>query len=338
MIDAAVLMALPVAFAAALTGTRAFARMAIARGIVANPNFRSLHERPMPRAGGIVFSSTFLLTATALGLVLGADPLLMLTLLAGGAAASLFGLLDDLVQLRPVTQLGAQAALAALALASGGGQAVVDVPWTPRGADLFFNWAGFVWLLNAYNFMDGVDGMAAAGSVFFSLTVMLLLKLSGSDPALSAFLAVFAASVLGFTFLNWPPASIFMGSAGSYFLGYCYCALMAYTVSQGYVSFWAWLVVLGYFVGDTTTTTVVRMFVAERWYGAHRSHAYQNLARVWRSHRRVVVGVTLYHVLWLLPLVLWMTFAPEVTPVAVTLALVPVVLWTLRYGPRFSSS
>lgn len=334
----AVLLAVLIAFAAVLTGTRAFARLAIARGIVANPNFRSLHERPMPRAGGIVFSTTFLLTATALGLVLGADRLLMATLIAGGAAASVFGLLDDLVQLRSSTQFAAQAVLAALALASGGGQAVVDVPWTPRWVDLMFNWAGFVWLLNAYNFMDGVDGMAAAGSVFFSLTVMLLLRFSGSDPAVTGLLAVFAASVLGFTFLNWPPASIFMGSAGSYFLGYSYCALMAYTVSHGYLSFWAWVVVLGYFVGDTTTTTVVRMFVADRWYGAHRSHAYQNLARVWRSHTRVVVGVTLYHVLWLLPLVLWMTVAPDATPIAVALALVPVVLWTLRWGPRFSSS
>ena len=326
------------AFTVALVGTRAFARLAIASGIVANPNFRSLHERPMPRAGGIVFSVTFLVTASVLGWMLGADRLLMLTLLAGGAGASLFGFLDDLVQLRSVTQLAGQAVLAAAALAAGGGQAVIDVGWTPLWLDLFLNWAGFVWLLNAYNFMDGVDGMAAAGAVFFSSTLMLLLRLSGSDSALIALLAVFAVSVLAFTFLNWPPASIFMGSAGSYFLGYSQCALMAYTVSHGYLTFWAWLVLLGYFTGDTTTTTIVRMFVADRWYGEHRSHAYQNLARVWRSHKRVVVGVTLYHVLWLLPLVIGMTYAPRTTPIAVVLALAPVVLWTLRYGPRFSSS
>lgn len=326
------------AFGAAFVGTRVFAQFAIAKGIVANPNFRSLHERPMPRAGGIIFSATFLLTATLLGWVVEADRLLMLTLLAGGAAATLFGLLDDLVQLRSLTQLVAQAALAAVAVAAGGGHAVLDVPWTPHWIDLFLNWAGFVWLLNAYNFMDGVDGMAAAGSVFFSLTLIFLLGRSGLDPALMALLAVFVVCVLAFAFLNWPPASIFMGSAGSYFLGYCYCVLMAYTVSRGYVSFWVWLAMLGYFVGDTTTTTVVRMFVAERWYGEHRSHAYQNLARVWRSHKRVVVDVTLYHVLWLFPLVLWMTTAPRYTPIAVALALGPVVMWTLRYGPRFSRS
>ena len=338
MTAVAPLAALVLTFVAALAGTRAFARFAVSRGIVANPNFRSLHERPVPRAGGIVFSSTFLVTATVLGAVFEADRMLMLTLLAGGAAASLFGLLDDLVQLQSLTQLAGQAVLAAVALSAAGGQPVVDVPWTPLWLDLFANWAGFVWLLNAYNFMDGVDGMAAAGSVFFSLTVMLLLLLSRADPALATILAVLAVCVLAFACLNWPPASIFMGSAGSYFLGYCYCALMAYTVSRGYLPFWSWLVILGYFVGDTTTTTVVRMFVADRWYGAHRSHAYQNLARVWRSHRRVVVGVTMYHVLWLLPLVLWMTSTPSVTPVAVVLAVGPVVLWTLRYGPRFSSS
>jgi Fuc2NAc and GlcNAc transferase len=327
-----------VAFTAALAGTPAFARLAIARGIVANPNFRSLHERPMPRAGGIVFSTAFLLTATVLALAFDADRRLMLTLLGGGAAASLFGLLDDLVQLRSSTQLVAQAVLAALALAGGGGEPVVDVWWMPAWVDLVLNWAGFVWLLNAYNFMDGVDGMAASGSVFFSVTAMVLLSLSGADRILTIMLATLAASVFGFTIWNWPPARIFMGSAGSYFLGYSYCALMAYTVTRGYLSFWAWVIILAYFVSDTTTTTVVRMFVADRWYGEHRSHAYQNLARVWRSHEHVVVGVTLYHLLWLFPLVLWMTFNPQVTLVAVVLAIGPAVLWTLRYGPRFSST
>jgi Fuc2NAc and GlcNAc transferase len=153
-----------------------------------------------------------------------------------------------------------------------------------------------------------------------------------------ALLAVHTAAVLAFTLLNWPPAGIFMGSAGSYFLGYSYCALIAYTVPRGQIGFWAWLVILGYFAGDTTTTTVVRICVTDRWYGEHRSHAYQNLARVSRSHLRVVTGVMLYHILWLLPLVLLMTFVRPVTPLSVALALAPVVIWTLRFGPRFSSS
>ena len=331
-------VALVMAFTAALVGTRAFARFAIARGIVANPNFRSLHERPMPRAGGIIFAATFLVTATIVGWSLDADHRLMLTLLGGGAAASLFGLLDDLMELKSVTQLAGQSTLAILAMMAAGGHAVLDLPWTPAWLDLFFNWAGFVWLLNACNFMDGVDGMAAAGSLFFSVTLIVLLSRWGLDPALTSLLAVFVACVLAFAFLNWPPASIFMGSAGSYFLGYAYCVLMAYTVSRGYVSFWAWLVILAYFLGDTTTTTIVRIFVTDRWYGEHRSHAYQNLARVWQSHTRVVVLATLYHVLWLFPLVCWVTIAPRHTPLVVALAFVPVVAWTLRYGPRFSRS
>jgi Fuc2NAc and GlcNAc transferase len=327
-----------IAFTVALIGTRAFVRFAVSNGIVANPNFRSLHERPIPRAGGVVFSMTFLVTATILGVVLGADRALMLTLLGGGAGAALVGLLDDILQVGALTQLGAQAVLAAFCLWAAGNQPVVDLPWSPQWLDLVLNWAGFVWLLNLYNFMDGVDGMAATGSVFFSVTVMLLLVLSDVDTTLLALLAVLVASVLAFTFLNWPPATIFMGSTGSYFLGYCYCALIVYTVTRGQMSFWAWVVIFGYFAGDTTTTTLVRMFITDRWYGEHRSHAYQNLARVWRSHKRVVTGVMAYHVLWLLPLALLMTFAPRATPVAVALAFAPVVLWALRFGPRFSSS
>jgi Fuc2NAc and GlcNAc transferase len=235
------------------------------------------------------------------------------------------------------TQLAAQALLAGWALWCVD-RPLVDLAWTPRWLEFLVTWAAFVWFLNLYNFMDGIDGMAASGALFLSATAIVLLLIADGDPAIVGVVGVLAASVLGFLCFNWPPARIFMGSAGSYFLGYGFCALIAYTVTRGQLSPWAWLVMLGYFAGDTTTTTILRMFVAERWYGEHRSHAYQNLARVWRSHRRVVIGVTLYHVLWLLPLAVIVTIYPAAAPAAVVLAFAPVVIWTWRFGPRLSSS
>jgi Fuc2NAc and GlcNAc transferase len=143
---------------------------------------------------------------------------------------------------------------------------------------------------------------------------------------------------LGFLLFNWPPASVFMGDSGSLFLGYCCGVLIAKTVSDGQISLWTWLIIFGYFGGDTTTTTLLRISFIRRWYGAHRSHAYQNLARIWKSHLKVVWGVTLYHLLWLLPLAVWSCVMPSTAPLATSLAFAPVVFWTIRYGPRLSSS
>ena len=89
-----------------------------------------------------------------------------------------------------------------------------------------------------------------------------------------------------------------------------------FLLRAGDVSLWPWLIIFGYFAGDTTTTTILRMFVANKWYGEHRSHAYQNLARIWGSHLRVVRGVALYQLVWLLPLAVWSVLTPSIAPVA----------------------
>jgi len=195
-----------------------------------------------------------------------------------------------------------------------------------------------LWLINLYNFVDGIDGMAASGAVFISITLLISLVQSGSSSDLPVLLSLLAASSMAFLFFNWPPASVFMGDSGSVFLGYIFGALIVYSVSIGEVSFWTWLVVFGYFLGDTTTTTTIRVLRVKKWYGAHRSHAYQNLARIWGSHLKVTGGVLIYHLFWLLPLAIWSAQSPGGEPVAAVLALLPSVLWAIRYGPLLSSA
>ena len=180
--------------------------------------------------------------------------------------------------------------------------------------------------------------MAASGAVFISITLLISLVQSGSSSDLPVLLSLLAASSMAFLFFNWPPASVFMGDSGSVFLGYIFGALIVYSVSIGEVSFWTWLVVFGYFLGDTTTTTTIRVLRVKKWYGAHRSHAYQNLARIWGSHLKVTGGVLIYHLFWLLPLAIWSAQSPGGEPVAAVLALLPSVLWAIRYGPLLSSA
>lgn len=331
---------LVLAFFLTVVGTLLYKRIAVRRGILANPNFRSLHEHPIPRGGGIVFSLVCVAAGAALLLAVPdlMPPQMAYALLLGGAAASLFGFADDIYDLPAETKLLAQGMLGAWTLFCFGGQPLVDVPWMPALVDLGLSWLALVWLLNLYNFMDGVDGMAASGAAFISLAAVAILFVAGAASGLVVLLGLLAVCSLGFLVFNWPRASIFMGDSGSLFLGYSFGVLITGTGGAGQISRWTWLIIFGYFAIDTTTTTLLRIFVTKKWYGAHRSHAYQNLARIRGSHLRVVTEVTLYHVLWLLPLALWSTLVPSWAPLAAALAVVPVVLWTLRYGPMLSSS
>ena len=331
--------ALPaIAFLATVLGTRAFQAYAISSGIIANRNFRSLHQHPTPRAGGIVFSFVFICGVLALWAAGTVDTDFMRVIVAGGMVASLSGFADDRLEIGMKTKLAIQAGLAVWVLMSSGGRPLADFPWTPAFIDLALSWLALVWLMNVYNFMDGIDGMAASGSVFLGGGVIVALLLTDADSGLVVACSLLAICSAGFLMFNWPPASIFMGESGSLCLGYCFCVLLTRTVTDGEISIWTWVILFGYFAGDTTTTTVLRMFVTRHWYGEHRSHAYQNLARIWDSHSRVVRGVSLYHVLWLLPLAVWSVLMPATAPLAAALALGPVVVLTLRYGPMLSSS
>lgn len=329
---------LAAAFLSTLVGTMAYRSLAIRRGIVANPNFRSLHERPIPRGGGIVFAALCIATIVGASRTTDVDPNLTCAIVLGGIVATGFGFVDDAVQMGMLPKLLVQAALAAWILRCFNSQPLWNLPFAPAPVDLVISWLGLVWLMNLYNFIDGIDGLAASGAVMISATSIVVLVLADANDGLLLTFGLLASCSVGFLVFNWPPASIFMGDAGSLFLGFCFSALMAGTVTGGHIGLWTWLVMFGYFAGDTTTTTLVRVFVTDKWYGEHRSHAYQNLARLSGSHLKVIRGVWVYHLFWLLPLAVWATRAPSTAPLAAALALGPVVVWTLRYGPMLSSS
>ena len=327
-----------VTFLVSTVGHRIYRIFAIKKSIIANPNFRNLHQNPTPRGGGIVFSTVFLMALLVLWISSFIDSSLMWAVFFGGSIAAYFGFIDDVIEVRAKTKLIVQCALAVWVLFCFGGVPLVDFPLTTYFIDLVISWFAMVWLMNAYNFMDGSDGMAASGAIFFCLAAIVSLSLGSGDLTLIAIFGLLGVCCIGFLLSNWPPARIFMGDSGSLFLGYFFCALIARTVNTGQITLWTWLIMLAYFLGDTTTTSTIRIFITKPWYGVHRSHAYQNLVRISQNHLSVLSGVLIFHFLWLLPLVIWSVLTPRYAPLAFWFAYTPVVLWTIRYGPRFSSS
>ncbi len=315
-----------------------YQKIAIKKGILANPNFRTLHETPVPKGGGIVFASI-----TILGIFLlwrsGQMPNnLFMTLGVGGCIATFLGFFDDINNIGAKKKLAVQIFLSGFALfhLDGGVLSSIDLipDWIAIPLSLLF----LVWVINAYNFMDGIDGMAASGAIFSSGVVIVTIVLTNEFSEVTIFLLLLMASVLAIIVFNWPPATIFMGDAGSVFLGYIFGVLILYTTMNNEVSIWTWIIVFGYFIADTTVTQIARLILVKKWYMAHRSHAYQNLARISNSHLKVTLGVIFYYLMWLFPLAIWSALEPDMAIFATIIALTPASIFSYKYGPTLSST
>jgi Fuc2NAc and GlcNAc transferase len=122
-----------------------------------------------------------------------------------------------------------------------------------------------------------------------------------------------------------------MGDVGSGFLGFVLGVMAFATVADG-VNLWCWAVLLGVFLVDSTVTLLRRLLAGQRWWEAHRSHAYQHAARRWRSHARISLSVLLVNLLWLAPLAWVGAHYPGWAGALAVLALAPLVVVALFLG------
>lgn len=288
-----------VAGSAGLTGV---VRRYALRRLLDIPNERSSHAQPTPRGGGLAI----VVAAFAAGGVmaaLGTGNATQWLALAGGIPIAAVGFWDDHRDVPARWRFLTHALLASAAVYLVGGLPPLPV----AGHDVALGWVGhvlaafgLVWVLNLYNFMDGIDGLAGAEALSVTVGAAGLLLLSGStDNAQAALL--FAATVAGFLAWNWPPARIFMGDVGSSFVGFVLGVFALATAARGELSVWPWLILLGVSIVDATYTLFRRMLTGQRWYAAHRSHAYQHAARRF-GHRRTTLAVAAINIVWLWPL------------------------------------
>lgn len=296
---------------------------ALARQILDHPNERSSHRVATPRGGGLaiaIVTLSIVLIHTILGYV---EIRLALAILCGGIAIAWIGWMDDISHARVPTRLAVQVLAASGAVVFLGGMphmtfgtTTVSVGTTGGGVLAVL---GIVWCTNLYNFMDGIDGIAASEAVVVAGTGAVLAILSGR-VGLGLVLATLAGTSSGFLFWNWQPARIFMGDVGSGLIGFLLgtCAIAA----QGGrpVPMTIWLVLLLVFLGDATITLGRRLRARESLHVAHRSHAYQRIVQAGWSHQRATLTVLLIDgILILLAVTMWRW--PTLTPALVFVAL-----------------
>jgi len=254
------------------------------------PNARSLHVQPVPRVGGI-------------GLLAGALPLiwLMAPELQVTAAAMLLiaaiSFLDDRIGLPVAVRLLAHAGTVSLMLWH------LDLPvsaWIIAGIALFW-----IWMINLYNFMDGSDGLAG-GMALFGFTSMALAAgagdgagnaANGAGTSIALAAAALAGAAAGFLTLNFQPARVFLGDAGSIALGFAAGAIGLAGWNQHLWPIWFPLLVFSPFIADASITLLRRLLNREQVWRAHRSHYYQRTIRLGLSHRRTALAAYVLMVL-----------------------------------------
>jgi glycosyltransferase WbpL len=322
--------------------TRLVLRYTISENIMDVPNPRSMHRTPIPRGGGIAIVVGILGGTVALT-VSGWLPSRTAIALSGGALLLAgIGWMDDRWGVRPYWRLAVQLGAAVWALVWLGGVQHVHLGAHVFQSGLLLNIAaavGIVWLINLYNFMDGIDGIAAAEAVSVGSVAGALLWWAG-DRGLAGVSAVIAAASGGFLLWNWSPAKIFMGDVGSGVLGYVFAALAIASDNSERLFIWQWVLLLGVFVGDATLTLVRRALHSDRVYQAHKQHAYQRAVQAGSTQASVVGAIVLIN-LCLGSLVAVGEAYPEAQPWVVAAAAALVIalyLWVEWRNPMWASS
>lgn len=308
-------------------------RYALARSLMDIPNNRSSHSVPTPRGGGVAIVLSFLVASPLLTLFVDVSWPYIWALWGAGALIAVIGFLDDHGHIAARWRLLAHFSASIWALAWLGGLPPVKL----LGVDFNLSWIGhffavfyLVWMLNLYNFMDGIDGIASVQAVSACLGACVIYWLSG-DVSLIWMPLLLAVAVLGFLYWNFPPARIFMGDAGSGFLG---LVLGLFSLQAAWTSsrfLWVWLILLGVFIVDSTFTLARRLLRGDKVYEAHRSHAYQFASRQFGRHLPVTLAVMVINVFWLLPIAMCVGLFDLDGSMGMVLAYVPLVLLAIRF-------
>jgi UDP-N-acetylmuramyl pentapeptide phosphotransferase/UDP-N-acetylglucosamine-1-phosphate transferase len=257
------------------------------------PNERSSHKVPMPRSGGLgIVAAVVLGSGVAWGFHY-QSTWLIASVIAFTAMAAI-GLIDDLRRLSAMLRLILQLVVVTFFLLRWPPSRYLEIPWI-GSLDLAWMSIPFAvlwvtWFTNAFNFMDGIDGLAGMQTVIAALGLAYMLY--KADPNMAVLMLILAASTLGFLCHNYPPATIFLGDVGSTAIG----LLLAAAISRaqlirapGFSLVTGSLLVMP-FLFDATFTLIRRMIAGERWYAAHRTHIYQRPQNWGWSHRQTVVA------------------------------------------------
>ncbi len=271
------------------------------------PSTRRSHVLPTPRAGGVgvafaFYAALFVVFRIALAQtsanlhhlspemltnalqVTNSQLAMGLGLVTGGFLICAVGLVDDLLDLKPITKLVAQVAIALIASTNNLRIAGFHIPWTHTWLELPF-WlsivlsvAWFIAVMNAVNFLDGLDGLVTGYAAIASFMLFAVAVTKG-NLALAVIAIALAGALCGFIRYNFNPAKIFLGDSGSLFIGFILASISILGVSKGAlsISLLIPLALLAVPFGDTAAAVIRRLWAGEHVFSADRQHVHHQL-------------------------------------------------------------
>jgi len=259
--------------------------------ILDHPNSRSLHESATPRGGGLAIFVAVVISGTIAAALYGTSSDL---LWLGIAALMIAGVsfLDDWLTVNLGYRIAVHFFAAYLIIREGlalESLALPGVVWPfPEPVATAFSLLFVVWMVNLYNFMDGMDGFAA-GMAVMGFGSFALLGWFAGDTRFMALNLIIAAAAAGFLVFNFPPAKIFMGDLGSSLLGFLAAAFALWAERDGLFPLWVSVLIFSPFIVDATITLLRRILRREKFWQAHKTHYYQRLVQLGWGHRRTVL-------------------------------------------------
>ncbi len=321
--------------------TRCTMGMALARNHLDEPNARSSHGQPTPKGGGVSFVLLTLVMTLIFCFAGWFTWQETLVIGLGGALISVVGFIDDIQHVAAHWRLIVQAFALCLLLWVFGPMPYIHMAgMTFQLTEIMYFFTGFflLWWINLYNFMDGIDGLAALEGCCLCIGSIVIF-FQHHDHIMIGYTLLLGSFLIGFLIYNFPPAKIFMGDVGSGFLGFIFAVLMLFSVVHYHVTFWVWFIFMGLFICDGTVTLLVRLFRRQKIYEAHCDHAYQHAAKRF-GHRSVTLACMIINLLWLLPLGTLAEGRPSSAYLFAAMAYIPLLICTIifRSGCKWRQS
>lgn len=284
-------------------------------------NHRSSHTKATPRIGGLSFVVLISILGAIYAILNGMNNLLFFSLIPAVLVAST-GLADDILGLKRTTRFAIYFLGSLIAL--GNLTTLFSQPYWLIVFEMLVLSVGLTWLINLYNFMDGIDGIAASESIFVLFALAFFCYQTGSTN-FCYLLLLCIAPLIGFLILNWQPAKIFMGDIGSTFLGCLIGTLCLFAINEKIITFYTAIILLACFIVDASWTLAYRVVTKQQWYQPHRSHSYQILSRKYQSHQHVSLLYLTVNVIWLFPLSVAANYWQEHGLLITTISLLPLI-------------
>jgi len=312
-----------------------FIKIAKKKQIVAIGNNKNLHTGIIPRGAGIVFGVIYILCivlASVEGYIIND---IFYPIVFASVSCLILGFLDDIYDIKISVKFLSQLFIISSLMFYFYNPFLYENYFTLNFIFVMMLILFAIWMLNAYNFLDGADGHLTSVSCMQCLLIIVVLYINNKfELIIPAF--VLLSLLLIFLKFNWSPAKVFMGDAGSLFIGINFIVYILILLKLSLVSVYLIVIIFSYYLIDTFGTLILRTALSKTWRNRHRSHPYQNFSRIY-SHEKMSKYVIIYHFIWLLPILILANIFSNYEIYFCLIAIIPSIIFLIKFGPIYSS-